>query len=502
MNRLLQTLNPDRLFFIILLLFLFQEGIFIDKRVTVDEVWHSVPAYRAHEDGAFTVRAMKEWDGSYSKLYQLGGYQSALIIWHEVFPKEIIYSRMFSLLFGAFILLTLYSICKRIWKNSYWAALPPALLAADNLFFITSITVRSDIIIAAGIPSILHIVYDRDWNLKPNRLFIAGLITLIFASMHPNFLLAAASLFAAYLIVEAKHNSLKQNAMNILLFTAPYIILAIAALIYGSIKGLDIIAFITPYVMKTSELSAVLSLDFGSLFREEWNRYLDFIQFPFRLHLFLILLLSTVVSFFSNEKIIKLMSVITLTVMVLFYMLDSKTVRYFVLILPLMYVSLSFIAYRIYISAGAVFKRASISALILVIAISLGGNAYLIIKHWNTNYKDFSNALYFKPQDGKNIIGDLILWDTFKKADFSAYPGLGLEINNYDYVIARYGVFGNNNIIMTRTNTFAHAGNKKRRDEGYKIIEGAISKRGTLIKEVDHPYYGNFKIYRMNRGKN
>ncbi|HEX2982976.1 MAG TPA: hypothetical protein VHO28_05470, partial [Ignavibacteriales bacterium] len=243
-------------------------------------------------------------------------------------------------------------------------------------------------------------------------------------------------------------------------------------------------------------------LDFGSLFREEWNRFLDFIQFPFRLHLFLILLLSTVVSFFSNEKIIKLMSVITLTVMVLFYMLDSKTVRYFVLILPLMYVSLSFIAYRIYISAGTVFKRASISALILVIAISLGGNAYLIIKHWNTNYKDFSNALYFKPQDGKNIIGDLILWDTFKKADFSAYPGLGLEINNYDYVIARYGVFGNNNIIMTRTNTFAHAGNKKRRDEGYKIIEGAISKRGTLIKEVDHPYYGNFKIYRMNRGKN
>lgn len=497
----LLTLNPDKLFVVILLVFLFQEGIFIDKRVTVDEVWHSVPVYRAGEDGPFTVKAIKEGAG-YAKIYQLAGYQSILILWHSIFPEEIIYSRIFSLLFGLLILVSIYFLSKRIWKNSLWALIPAAALAFDNIFFITSITVRSDIVIAAGIPVILLTIYDDEWKLRPRQLFWAGVISLIFISMHPNFLLASTAFIIAYFIAEAKSHSIKQNLQNIFFYGSPFLIVAFLVITSSISMGFDLTGFITPYVTKTLELSAITSFNVKAVFLKEWNRYLDFMQFPFRVHLFIILILSASLPLFAKEKAIKFISIIISIILIFFLALHTKSARYLVLLLPLVYLSFTFVAYQIYNKVkGKYIEWCIIPGVISLVIISFAGNIYLINKYWNTAYKEFSDKLYFTTSEGEKVVGDLILWDTFKYSDFSAYPSGEMELNNYNYVITRYGVYGNNNIIMSRSNTFSRAGNKKRRDDGYKIIEAAIAERGTLIKEVDNYYYGNFKIYKLNSGK-
>jgi hypothetical protein len=112
----------------------------------------------------------------------------------------------------------------------------------------------------------------------------------------------------------------------------------------------------------------------------------------------------------------------------------------------------------------------------------LAGNVLLIKSRWNTSYPEMKNALQFKTKKEDVIIGDLVLWDLYRDVNYVSYMS---DLNSilsrkYDYVIL--------------------GGKKTIQDKNRNYFENKIFPKlnSHLIKEYNNPYYGFFRVYKIN----
>ncbi len=468
------------------LIYLIQFFLFFNKRVLYDENWVTVPVYNFFQTKGFWVTAVLD-GGSPTTVYQFTFYQLLLLIFHFVVPKEIIYTRLVNPFIVLSIFLVLYLLSKRIFKNKYWAMLPVLLLSTDNVFFITSYLVRPDIFLGIGIPVTILLVYDEEFLFKKERVLIAGFLSFALVGFHPNYILAIVSFVIIYLSFESKNFSAAENfKTGFKFFLLPSIgIILFCALIFFTQKSTDfnLWQYLKSYMDKTTTFNNAGTFFHPlDLLSEESRRYSEFISFPYRIHIFIISVFSIIFGLLQKNKIIRILSLMTVFILIFFLLfIWNKNVRYLVIVLPSLSILISFMFYKFY-NGWKKLRGRLILLLISLITISLlAGNTILIISRWNTSYLEMKRAMQIRTDKKSIIVGDLVLWDFYRDANYISYMSSLESILNqkYDYVIL--------------------GGKKTIQDENREYFTNKIFPKlnSKLIKRYSNPYYGNFRVYRI-----
>lgn len=473
----------------VIILYLIQFFLIQDKRILYDECWTAVPVYNSDRSGGFAVSAVAE-DNMPTAVYQFTCYQLILKGAHYILPESITYSRIVNSIFVPLILLLVYYTGLRIFRNKAAAALPPLILAADNVYFLASYIVRPDYLLAAGIPVILLLVYDRQWNVREKYAIHAGVISGLLAGMHPNFVLAVIAFIITSLVINPGRLPLKKNLIIICKYTSGAALPVLAVVLYAVIRQSnytpDTSDYFYSFLRKTTTINAEMDiLNPLKLITEEWRRYDEFLQYYFRSHILLLYTASAVYALWKGNRVIRQISAMTLIILFLFMLLiANKNARYFSLVLPMQAVLTAWMFFDLrqrYMAGRKKLRHIAYAAFSLIIISMLAGNVYLIAGRWNTSYSDLQNGLKIEYSQNDTIAGDLLLWDIFKKSNFLSYMSdeISLSRQSYDYVIL--------------------GGRKSIQDKKKEYFERNIFPKlnKVMIRKYSNPYYGEFRIYRI-----
>ncbi len=490
-----QNLSRQNLYPIILILifFVIQSAFYNDKRVTVDEVWHSVTAYNVLNNNGFYVTAIKEKTGP-QKLEHLAVYQSALVLWHQIFPKEIRYSRLLTTAAALILIAVIYFFSLRVLESRTASILAASILAFDNIFFIASNTVRSDAIIPLSLMILIVLIFDPSGQTrKPLQNFIAGIIGAVSIGIHPNFLLVIPALFIILIFQkDQKAGKLKRflPALSFAAGTGVIILFLIISFYFtGRFEHVGVWQYFWDYAITGFRANfKIIAL--------ELNRYSDFTQFPFRLHILIVFVGSLIFSFRSKNRMIRIIAQLTSIILIEMIFIKNKNVRYFSLLIPLFAVMTANLFYSLSLQLKAR-KFIKLSAY-LFIFISLAGNAFFIFQNRDKAYDDFRQKFSGISVDGKNVLGPLVLWDVFKKSEFTSLYSQKSEIAkiNFDYVIVQEPNVGED-FVSTKGSTYSKPEVMQNIYGDMNRLENLLKKSNTeLLREIDATYLGTFRIYK------
>ncbi len=479
---------------IISAIFLVQSFFFNDKRITVDEVWHSVTAYQSIENGGFKVNSIHHSSGI-QKLDHLAVFESLLVGWHFVFPKEIEYSRLLTTFLSLLLIILTYHFTLKIFNSWIAAVFASSILAFDNLFFIVSNAVRSDAILALSLVFILILIFDKNGNTR-NKYFLiaAGIFTVISFGLHPNFILIYPALFIVLIIFKNKSNGYRDSALSALHYLSGGMVIIFISIFLMHTKGMfdqyGILNYLTSYMHAgfTFNLAGIAS---------EIERYQDFMQIPYRVHIVLMILVSWIFAFRSKIKIIRIVALLALIISVEMIFLKNKNVRYLSILLPLYSIMTANLLYSLYIAVKE--KRIVLAAAFVLIAISITGNIYFTVKNQNANYEVFKSNFEAADFEGKPVLGPLILWDIFRNSKYISFHSHQPEIVKipFDFVIVQEQN-PSEEFVTTKSSIYSDHKFQNRIKSGMKSLEAnLIDANAELIREIKNVFYGTFRIYRL-----
>ncbi|RJP68108.1 MAG: hypothetical protein C4539_09405 [Ignavibacteriales bacterium] len=469
-------------------IYLVQFFLFLDKRVLYDENWVAVPVYNFWGTKGFWVTAVLD-GGLPTTVYQFTFYQLLLLGFHLIVPKEIILSRLVNLFIVVAIFIVLYILSKRIFKNKYWAILPVLILSTDNIFFISSYIVRPDIFLGIGIILTVLLLYDKEFQFRSGKILLIGFLSFVLAGFHPNYILAIISFIIVYTGFERhKFTTIENLKTGLKFFLVPITgVILISALIIFTQGNSDFNfwKYLYAYLDKTTTFN-----NEGAIFHplklitEESRRYSEFISFPYRVHIFILSAFAIFFGLFQHKKVIRILSLLTILVLFSFFLfIWNKNVRYLSLVLPTVSILISFMFYWFYNGWNNLRGKLILLFISLILLSLLVGNILLIKSRWNTSYPEMKSALQFKINKEDVIIGDLVLWDFYRDANYISYMSdiKSILSHKYDYVIL--------------------GGKKTIQDKNRNYFEDRIFPKlnSRLIKVYDNPYYGNFRLYKVNR---
>lgn len=476
------------LIIITLIVYLIQALIFIDRRFVIDEPWSAIPVYQAFDNGGFWVTAIN--NGAHATIvHQFTNYQLLLLLWHLIMPDELIFSRLLSILFTAGIIVSVYAFAYRIFRDYRWSAVSAAILAVDNVFFVTSYTIRPDVFLGMGIPLLLMLMYDRDFKLKERRLLLAGIAGGILTGFHTNFILAVIAFGIIYIIWESRKIKLSGNLLNTLKFSlgvfAGFLPVLLNIYIYDPPEKNRIDTYVGSYLEKTTTIDENNTiLNAGRMLQREVHRYQGFIQFPFRVHMFILCAAALVSGLFSRKKIIKILSALVLLILLAYtLLLANKTMRYFALVLPALCILITYLFYNLIVerklSRGV---RMFLFTILAMVPVSLlAGNIYTLHYFRDSSYSELRKQISFPYRQNDRILGDMLFWDVYRDSNYLSYHSDFDYLKNqkYDY------------IITGSSSKMKH----KRRD--YFREEALRGLKTELIKHNYNFYYGDIKIYKV-----
>lgn len=490
--------KPKIFFTFIIAAFIFQNIFFIDKRVVVDEVWRAVTVYNYDKNSGFVSDAIFK-NAKPDNLYQIYLYLHSLKIWHLIFPKEIQFSRLLSILAGSCLLFLSYYFFKRFFDDKLLILSSFFMLSSDNIFFVTINSVRSDIFIPIYFIIAYLIIFNRKKKINSKRfIFFAGVLFLVFIFYHPNTIVLIVSLWLSILAIYRN----KESFNAALIFFLPALLLFSIIAIVSFILKINTVEILFIYAKKTTYIEKIYNFDF--LLKKEIIRYIDYTQFPFRLPLAILFGVSVLYYIFlkTNEKIYKVLSLSIIATFFFFFFLFNKTSRYFIAVEPILILLSSAFLSDIFSKTQIMknIKKTSASLIVIILSLySLIGNFYLIIKYSNSSYAKFKTAMRIDDIRGKTIIGDLILWDIYRASNFISLNSELINLSSADYIIYK-------DEKLSMKDSLAH--NNSNLKSGYilrkKIFyeEGIwpiLKENGSSIKEVDGAFYGYYKIIKINK---
>lgn len=467
----------------------------------VDEIWHAVSVYNYDKNNSFQVDAIVK-NGKPDNLFQLYLYLHSLRLWHKIFPEEIVYSRAHSIFWSAILMILFYFSVKSIFRDALLIFAALSLLVVDNIFFIATVSVRSDF----APPLFCFVLYlvcfsSERFEYKSLRLALSGLLFIIFFLFHPNVAILAAAFWFATIIVEKNAGSVK----DFLIFLLPSALISGLAISYlFFFKHTNPLQIIEVYIKKTLLIEKVFQFDLLYIFEKEKIRYLDFIQFPYRFPIAVINALALVFYLFSKNfenKKLKIFSLTVLLTLIFFLLLFNKTSRYFIALSPILIIlTIKFLENIFYgFLKGAYTKKLFFMVLSSAILYSFSGNVYLILKFADTGYKKFKESMFLEETKNKVVYGDLLLWDIFRNSKYISYNSDNLKLEEADYIIVK-----SLNVKKTENLSYNNSQLKKsylnRRKTLYETgVNPLVREKGTLIKKINAKFYGEYLIYKINK---
>lgn len=484
---------------VILLVYLLQVAPLLDLRVVVDESWLGIPAAELVQHG--TMRLSVSDDAESIRWSRPPLLQYILALAFEVGGIRIKTGRWAMILLGMSTVAITFFLGRRV-TNPPTAGLAAFLLSTDNLFFLSSRTIRYEALVCLlSTGAVLSALFGRVSAKRG-----AWIASAVFAGLglvsHPSAF--PAMLFTFYLLAtewRRKRIPIRWFCGLLLLMSLPvisYILLEVVPH-FNTFSGMA-----GSRIGQLVSVSALLSL----VHEEMAERWAGFLLFPVRLPQFLafvgaigLIIFGRRMSWHPEESksfpaLRPLVGFVVLFLVYLTFLPTDKTVRYFAVIAPV---------YSLLIS-GAIMYLSSSTALLqkrkLLETITWSGVIALLA------YQGLLNLAYLYKYRGSSygaVITEIrkaihphdVLYGTMNFAlAFHEQPYWAWEVANPDSAIEHHkaDVFlMNDRDLVSDEGGPDKAWREKRRRSMERICQG----QGKLIGKIEGGFYGTILIYRI-----
>jgi len=464
-------------------------------RPWVDEPWESITGYNLATTGRLANPVLAGRDGYDRHFLEPRIFQSLVLA--AVFRLGgvgLLQARLASAGFSILSLVVFYFLMRRI--SSEWVAiLSTLLLSVDNFFFIASRQVRPEIYLVMFSIGTLWVFAEALLRQRLLLVFLAGISAGISVWVHPNGLAVP---LACVVILLGLHSSVKKVFQKFAFFTA------------GGFLGF------LPYAVY------VIYQDFGNHFQDwwaqlagrpqqivqsfwlimsargEWQRFLQYVAFPYRVLIVAVSLLAVVMLIFYRKRYNQLTRWFLVTPLVayilIFFLLNSnKTIHYMVLLSPWLAGAIaavaglllgSFTPWRI-----STFRTFVAIAIFAAFLNSAAGDVALVYRNRNCDYEQTLAALRAAIPLNARVWGSMSFWFAFYNQPYRTQYTYARDLSSFkpDYVIAN-----SVDIWVKSAYDYEHWAGVR------QAVDSLLLQQGSLIQRIYTRCYGTLDVYSIS----
>ena len=329
------NLTKVRVLCFILLLYATLSGIYLNSvlRVRVDEPWFSAMGHAFYTEGQLRNPILEGRDGLEKHVLTPAVMPVMFLgLFFKIFGFGLWQGRLLSVFFGLITVILTFLLTKELFKKDSIALLATLLASVDSFIFVSSRTIRPEIMVAAltVLAVYLFLVAARK---ESNLLFsLLGIVIGIGLYTHPNMLLAAFSILALF-IYEYKMGFLKQRGFwYFVLFSI------LAFLPYATY------VFLEDYQNNFSDFWAQLAGRPEAISKSGWlvesfkgevARFAKYFLFPYRFLIAAVVLAGFITALIRRTKAYNILTIIIIIHLAFFWLLIAhKTPRYLTVLSP------------------------------------------------------------------------------------------------------------------------------------------------------------------------
>jgi 4-amino-4-deoxy-L-arabinose transferase-like glycosyltransferase len=498
--------RSSRLLIIILIAYLFCSFFMVTKfpRVWIDTSWTVIPAYTLAREGELSNPTLRGGGGSAQHILAPGVSQAVLLATtYKIFGFGLVQSRALSIFAGFFLILSTFYFAKRYYDDTI-ALLAIIIMASDNVFFVTSRTVRPDILLAlfsaSGFFLFLHALETK--SLK--SFTFSGMLVGVSLYTHPNSFLVLVAitviLFWRFGFSMFKSKLFWTFSLFCLIAFTPYAWYVIKE-DYGN--GLS------HFMAQLGGRAGFLNGRYWETYLFEYTRYVNYIYFPRRIIIFVIQIAALIFAAFSKRRMDRYLLVLVLVFIALLpeWNQGNRTPRYFIVFIP----ALSILVSRLFkdffqkvsfaMPNGLVSRRRAgyaVAGLIMALFFlnQIGGNIFILWKHKDNDFYSFIAKVRTTIPEGSKIWGSTAFWIGLHNYPYLTQSSPYKEVERFrpDYAILYdSSIWGEKSATLGRDDPTADTYTDIR-----EKMELLCLRKGTFLKKIRNKFYGDVEIYKIN----
>jgi hypothetical protein len=480
-------------------------------KVWMDEAWDSTTAYTFQKDGTFRNLTLVDPSRGNQDIHFLQPRILSNVImapFFLLFGVGSVQGRLASVFMGALAVIGVYLLARKI-GNHVFAFVCTLFFIFDNLFFIVTRTIRSEIYVVAIAIWALFLVINAGTSFW--RLFFGGMLLGISLYAHPNaFLTLVAVVVVALSQVELKQYGriLLPMALGVFLGFLPY------AFYVAYQDGVNCFHDFWLQIQQRAEMLTNTRTFFLGALVAELERYSSYIFFPYRLLVFLVQTLAIGCAFFRRDDKINQSFLIFIFAHVFLFpiLISSKTPRYMTVLMPVATILVikmvwDMVGWSYNITLPAMLSSAkklnrsfllSTALAVTLFANQIGGDVWAIWKSRDCSFPPFISQVSSLVPSGAKVFGPMAFWFGFYDHPYRTQWSVTneKEMNSFqpDYVI----LYDNSEIWANQT------GVTQRPDPNYEKMEPIrnlltrlVESRGIPVGSVPNSCYGNIEIFKL-----
>ena len=489
--------QEHRYFLLLLAVYVVFATVMLDHypRVWVDEPWEAATGYTLSTEGRMYNPVLENYSGYDKVLLQPRIFLSlAVAPAFAIFGFGPITGRLVSGLFGLLLLIALYAFTKRFFSRRA-ALLGVWFVTIETMMFISYRTIRPEIYLAAFEMSSLYFFF-RGIRSRAVRDFIwSGLLCGIALWIHPNALLHICALSLVLFLAEGKKVWTSRLSWS---FIASVFVGVLPYIIYVVVNDAQN-SFSTLYLQLDNRTNVIAQQHWiVTSVQGEWNRVVEYAQFPNRVLLILVYSIGWIAALFSKRKEARYLAIMVASHALLsLALLANKTIFYSTSILPLLCILTANTADEwlggtksLVVRLRQIYSRqfwlpsASLALVILFSLNQLGGNVSLVWRHRNCSYSETIEKLQSVIPRNARVWGSITFWFGFYQQPYRSQYTHFRELETFkpEYMITGdQEVWGKEFWLEVR-----------------EKAEQTAQSRGTLVAEFPENCYGTLRVYRLH----
>jgi 4-amino-4-deoxy-L-arabinose transferase-like glycosyltransferase len=375
-----------------------------------------------------------------------------------------------------------------------WTA---TFMAADNLLFLAARTVRPEILVTLSITLSLWCAINAAEAQRHRAMWVClgALSGALGIWSHPNGLIGLASIGLFWLFYCRWDRSQFVRVTQLALATAVFVTPLVLWIVYFDGPN-HFASFKHNWLGRyghTAHVSRTSIEWVSTLLSAEWHgRYTDYVQYPYRLHIALIVVALTVGSLLRGPARVRALAALVLFQLLFFIFGNNSnpSVRYLATLAPLVALLGAFWLIQFWHTFLNTRSRiAGVGAALLVLALGasqLAGNVLSLWKSRNADYERVSKVVDSAIPTGSVVYGGIFWWLGLRQHTLVPYIRTPWQQAIREW---RPSVVIMDDWVMTG----ADDGNLWRslRTE----LGGYLHEHGHLLRNVDGGFYGHLKIY-------
>jgi len=474
-------------------------------RVWVDESWEAIPGYQLVTTGRLNnpivtgIQGRERHNLGPSMTFNLFMAASFKLLGVGVFQ-----GRLVSLLAIFLAVVLTYALALRFFGPT--VAILSALLAMiANLTFVAAATIRPEALVAASTILALYLFILGDDHGQSRYHAAAGLVAGVALHIHPNSFLGLVALVSVFLYRQGFGCLRRRHfwifAGGVFLGFLPYAIYVFVQDYHNHFH--DFLAQIggrAKPLARGSFLITTLTAELG--------RYRQFVYFPKRALIAGLDLIALFYGLLARDRNQRMLSIFVLIHLILFPLLIvNRTARYFTVLVP--FLSILFVrmladwippGFPGQLSRHRFSTRQrwlATSAFLLFLAYAgnqLAGDFWLVRKNRHQDYRGFIARVRDHLPAGSRVWGSITFWLGLHDHPYRSQYTYGKDIDSFK---PEYVIVNDADTWGRRSPTTGKIGTGELMAGTRRILDDLVAQRGHFIAEIDDPFYGDVKIYRI-----